>query len=180
MSNRYKGAVISAIQNPGFGYVPRPPSVGGVRPWPVDLQFYVRDDILRMVLPSGREIKYWNPRVAPSSKRPGTLEVTYMTWNSNPKYGALGWVRMATWGSRIYENADQAIAHDILRFAIINLRAAGYPTVLHVYDEIVGEIPQGTGSIEEFESIMATLPPWAQGWPIRAAGGWRGRRYRKG
>lgn len=175
-----EGAVIAAIQNPGFVYAPRPPSVGNIKPWPVDLQFYVRDDILRMVLPSGREIKYWHPRVAPSQKRPGTLEISYMTWNTNPKYGALGWVRMATWGSRVYENADQAIAHDILRYAIINLRAAGYPVVLHVYDEIVGEIPKGTGSIEQFEAIMATLPPWAAGWPIRAAGGWRGRRYRKG
>lgn len=175
-----EGAVIAAIQNPGFVYVPRPPSVGSIKPWPIDLQFYVRDDILRMVLPSGREIKYWNPRVAPSSKRPGTLEISYNTWNTNPKYGALGWVRMATWGSRVYENADQAIAHDILRFAIINLRAAGYPAVLHVYDEIVGEVPHGAGSIEQFETIMATLPLWAQGWPIRAAGGWRGRRYRKG
>lgn len=179
-----EGAVIAAIQNPGFVYIPRPPSVGGVRPWPVDLRFYVRDDILRMVLPSGREIKYWHPRVAPSHKRPGTLEISYMTWNTNPKYGALGWVRMATWGSRVYENADQAIAHDILRYAIVNLRAAGYPVVLHVYDEIVGEIPQGTGSIEQFESIMATLPAWAhtngEPWPIRAAGGWRGKRYRKG
>lgn len=175
-----EGAVIAAIQNPGFVYVPRPPSVGNIKPWPVDLQFYVRDDILRMVLPSGREIKYWHPRVAPSQKRPGTLEISYMTWNTNPKYGALGWVRMATWGSRVYENADQAIAHDILRYAIINLRAAGYPVVLHVYDEIVGEIPKGTGSIEQFEAIMATLPPWAAGWPIRATGGWRGKQYRKG
>lgn len=175
-----EGAVIAAIQNPGHVYVPRVPSVGGIAPWPVDLQFVVRDDILRMVLPSGREIKYWNPRVAASHKRPGSLEITYMTWNSNPKYGPLGWVRMATWGSRIYENADQAIAHDILRFAILNLRAAGYPCVLHVYDEIVCEIPLGTGSIEQYESIMATLPPWAAGWPIRAAGGWRGKRYRKG
>ncbi len=175
-----EGAVISAIQSPGAVFVPRAPSTGEIAPWPVDLQFVVRDDILRMILPSGREIKYWNPRVAPSSKRPGTLEISYMTWNTNPKYGALGWVRMSTWGSRIYENADQAISHDILRYAIVNLRAAGYPTVLHVYDEIVAEIPVGTGSIEEYERIMQTLPPWAAGWPIRAAGGWRGKRYRKG
>lgn len=81
-----------------------------------------------------------------------------MTWNSNPKYGALGWVRMDTWGSRIFENVDQAIAHQILRYAIINLRAAGYPVVLHVYDEIVGEVPIGAGSVEHFESIMGTMP----------------------
>lgn len=175
-----EGAVIAAIQNPGCVYVPVPPSVGGVQPFPVDLRFVVRNDILRMVLPSGREIKYWYPRVAPSSKRPGSLEISYMTWNTNPKYGALGWVRMTTWGSRVYENAVQAICHDILRFAIINLRAAGYAVVLHVYDEIVAEVPQGLGSIEQFEAIMAAMPDWARGWPVRAAGGWRGRRYRKG
>ena len=151
-----------------------------MRPFPVEIGFYVRDDILRMVLPSGREIKYWYPQVAPSTRRPGKLEISYMTWNSNPKYGALGWVRMATWGSRIYENADQAIAHDILRYAIEALRMAGYPTVLHVYDEIVVEVPEGAGSVEQVESIMSTMPPWAAGWPVRASGGWRGKRYRKG
>lgn len=175
-----EGAAIAAIQQPGTYHVPRPPSVGGIAPFPVEIGFYVRDDILRMVLPSGREIKYWNPRLEPSDKRPGQLALSYMTWNSNPKYGALGWVRMATWGSRLYENADQAISHDILRGAILRLRMAGYPTVLHVYDEIVGEIPVGLGSIEEFERLMLPAEQWAAGWPIRAAGGWRGKRYRKG
>jgi len=175
-----EGAVIQAIQQPGVEFVPNPPSTGDTTPFPVQVRFVVRDDILRMTLPSGREIKYHDPRVEHSAKRPGQLAISYMTYNTNPKYGPIGWVRMDTWGSRIFENADQAIAHDILRFAIINLRAAGYPTVLHVYDEIMAEIPTGTGSIEQFEAIMATLPPWAAGWPVRAAGGWRGKRYRKG
>lgn len=175
-----EGAVIAAIQNPGQEFVPVPPSTGDQTPFPVPLRFVVRGGFLRMYLPSGREIKYADPRIEHSSKRPGQLAISYMTWNSNPKYGPLGWVRMDTWGSRIFENADQAIAHDILRYAIINLRAAGYPCVLHVYDEIVAEIPAGTGSIEQYEQIMATLPPWAEGWPVRAAGGWRGKRYRKG
>jgi DNA polymerase len=175
-----EGAVIRAIRSPGTYQVPNPPSVGGITPFPVEIGLYVRDDILRMVLPSGREIKYYEPRLEPSTNRPGTLAISYMTWNTNPKYGPLGWVRMLTWGSRVYENADQAISHDILRGAILRLRAAGYPTVLHVYDEIVGEIPLGTGSVEEFERLMLPTEPWARGWPIRATGGWRGRRYRKG
>lgn len=175
-----EGAVIRAIQSPGTYHLPNAPDDGKTKPFPVEVGFYVRDDILRMVLPSGREIQYREPRLEPSTKRPGTLAISYMTWNTNPKYGMMGWVRMSTWGSRIFENADQAISHDILRYAIINLRAAGYPTVLHVYDEIMGEIPEGLGSLEEFERIMATMPPWAQGWPIRAAGGWRAKRYRKG
>jgi DNA polymerase bacteriophage-type len=174
-----EGAVIRAIQSPGTYQIPNPPSDGQAQPFPVNLGFYVVNDVLHMILPGGRAIKYHSPRLEASDKRPGTLAISYMTWNTNPKYGPVGWVRMSTWGSRIFENADQAIAHDILRFAIINLRAAGYPTVLHVYDEIVVEVPEGLGTIDEVERIMATMPPEASGWPVRATGGWRGKRYRK-
>jgi DNA polymerase len=162
-----EGAVVTAIQYPG--------TVTSMR----SLSFVVRDDILVMTLPSGRPIRYHAPRLEPSRDRPGTLTISYSTWNSNPSMGPLGWVRMRTWGSRIFENAVQAIAHDILRYAILNLRAAGYPTVLHVYDEIVVEVPEGLGSVDEVERIMQIMPPWATGWPIRATGGWRGKRYRK-
>lgn len=175
-----EGAVIRAIQSPGTVHMPLPPSDGSAAPFPAQLSFRVENDVLIMRLPSGREILYHEPRLSPSTKRPGTLAISYMTWNSNPKYGPMGWVRMDTWGSRIFENAVQAVAHDILRGAIIRLRAAGYPTVLHVYDEIVGEVPEGLGTIEEFEHLMLPTEPWAAGWPIRAAGGWRGKRYRKG
>lgn len=182
-----EGAIIAAIKNPGQVYAPVPPSVGGIKPFPVTLQFVVRPyngdplrPVLVMTLPSGREIKYHEPRIGPSVRRPGSLEISYMTWNTNPKYGALGWVRMLTWGSRVYENADQAIAHDLLRGGILRLRAAGYPTVLHVYDEIVAEVAKGFGSIEEFESLMAPVEEYARDWPIRASGGWRGHRFRKG
>ena len=81
------------------------------------------------------------------------------------------------------EFVGQAAARDIQRYAILNLERAGYHVVLHVYDEDVAEVPQGWGSIEELEAIMCRLPAWAtykgRPWPIKAAGGWRGRRYRK-
>lgn len=172
----YEGMAIAAIQNPGAVYNWR-----GVR-------FYMRDTsighALTIRLLSGRELTYHQPRLYPSARRPDELSIVYMGWNSNPKYGAMGWVPIETYGGRLAENIVQATAHDVLRYGILGLRAAGYPTVLHVYDEIVVEVPAGTGSVEEVERIMSTMPPWAYDdvgpWPISAGGGWRGRRYRKG
>jgi DNA polymerase len=142
-------------------------------------QFQVRGDALYLRLVSGRELTYHRPRLAPSTKRSGTYAISYEGWNSNPKNGAVGWIRMDTWGGRLVENIVQATARDIQWHGILNLEKAGYPVVLHVYDEDISEVPEGFGSIEEFEAIMAIMPPWAAGWPIRAKGGWRGKRYRK-
>lgn len=142
-------------------------------------QFQVRGDALYLRLVSGRELTYHRPRLAPSMKRSGTYAISYEGWNSNPKNGAVGWIRMDTWGGRLVENIVQATARDIQWYGILNLEKAGYPVVLHVYDEDISEVPEGFGSIEEFEAIMAIMPPWAAGWPIRAKGGWRGKRYRK-
>jgi len=170
----YEGAAIQAVQYPGLVFEHR-----GIR-------FQVRDDAdpvtrrLMVTLLSGRELTYPRPFLQPSPRWSDQLSLVYWTWNSNPNYGAFGWVPMETYGGRLTENIVQATAHDVLRFAILNLRAAGYPTVLHVYDEIVVEVPHGVGSLEEVERIMAIMPPWAHDWPIRASGGWRGRRYRKG
>jgi len=172
-----EGAFIRAVQNPGMGFWAGPLSFRMTAP-------FGTFDRVKLRLPSGRELTYHQPILTPSQKRPGILAISYMTDNSNPKYGALGWVRMETWGSRIFENAVQAVAHDIMRFARKNLMAAGYFVVQEVYDEAVCEVPKGWGSIEELERIMGTMPPFArfptgEPWPIRASGGWRGRRYRK-
>lgn len=172
----FEGAAVNAIEYPGQVF-----EVAGIK-------FYLKtypdgNTALKVRLLSGRELTYHNPTLVKPTRewvKEWEKAIVYMTWNTNPKYGRMGWVPMSTYAGRLIENIVQAIAHDILRNSIINLRAAGYHTVLHVYDEIVAQIPKGCGSLEEFERIMGTMPAWAQGWPIRASGGWRGRRYRKG
>lgn len=164
----FEGAFVNAIQYPSQVFTSH------------GIKFYMRGDALIIRLLSGRELTYHQPRLWPSDRGAGLLDITYMTWNSNPKYGPVGWVAMKTYSGRIAENIIQATAHDIQRYAIEAQEAAGYPIVLHVYDENIAEVPTGFGSLEEFEAIMSTMPPWAAGWPVRASGGWRGRRYRKG
>lgn len=138
-----------------------------------------------ITLPSGRQLTYHDVTTWATDKPWSPLGITYWGYNTNPKNGPPGWIAIDTWGGRLVENIIQAVANDILRYASHTLEENGYPIVLHVYDEIVSEVPLGFGSIEEFERLMSTLPDWAVyddglPWPIFVDGGWRGRRYRKG
>lgn len=162
-----EGAAVQAILNPGTVFDCR------------GFKWQVREDILYCRLLSGRNLTYHRPRLRPSERRNGTHSISFEGWNSNPKYGAPGWVRMDTYAGKLCENVVQAVARDILANAIVNLERSGYPVVLHVHDEIVSEVPEGFGSVEEFERIMSTMTPWASGWPLKASGGWRAKRYGK-
>lgn len=167
-----EGAFVYACLNPG--------TEAWVRGMRLQRRESATGDAVYIRLLSGRELTYHRPVLSPSSRRPGTYSISYEGNNTNPKNGPVGWIRMETWGGRLVENIVQATARDIQWYGIMALEAAGYPIVLHVYDEDVAEVPEGFGSIEEFERIMSTMPAWAAGWPIKANGGWRGKRYRKG
>lgn len=158
-------AAVAAVQIPGACYTYR------------GITYGVKDDILYCQLLSGRTLAYHSPRLHPDVTPWGksVLKLTYMGRDSLTNR----WVRLDTYGGKLCENTIQATARDILTHAMPALEEAGYPVVLHIHDEVVSEVPTGTGSVEEFEEIMATLPEWAKDWPIKAAGGWRGLRYRK-
>lgn len=169
-----EGMAIMSVLNPGREYAYR-----GVR-------YQVVDDVLYCTLLSGRRLSYHRPRLRKNErdKWGDSLALSFEGWNSNPKKGAPGWVRMDLYGGLLCENVVQATARDILVAAIIRLWHAGYPTVLHVYDEIAAEIAKTFGSREEFCALMGQMPEWARHadgtpWPIWVGGFWRGKRYRK-
>lgn len=146
---------------------------------PNGLVFFNKDDVTYIRLLSGRHIAYHRPRLEHSDRKNSRFAISFDGYNTNPKNGGVGWIRLRTWGGKLVENIVQAVSNDILRHALANLERAGYATVLHVYDEIVAEVPEGFGSVEELERIMTDVPTWAKGWPINADGGWREKSYRK-
>ena len=159
-------AALRAIEQPGLTV---PAAAGRVR-------FRKKGDFLWLVLPSRRPLAYAQPRIEDVETPWGELrpQVTYLGVNSITR----AWERQSAYGGKWTENVVQAFARDLLAAAMVRLEQAGYPIVLTVHDEIVAEVPAGSGSVEEFEAIICQLPDWATGCPVTAEG-WRGLRYRK-
>lgn len=164
-----EGMAISAVMTPGRWF------------WCRSIGYYSTGSALFCRLPSGRDIVYHEPRVDPSVDPLGrsVWALSYMGWNSDSSKGPVGWLRQSVYGGLLAENVTQAVARDIMANGLLNLERAGYYVVFHVHDEAVAEVPAGFGSVDQFEACLTDLPAWCKDWPIRAAGGWRGRRYRK-
>lgn len=142
------------------------------------VSFYYDGEAVYMKLPSGRYITYHKVRLLRDYDRE-TWIINFKGHNSNPVMGGMGWTELTTYGGKLFENLVQATARDIMVNAAVKLHEAGYKIVLRVHDELVAQVPEGWGSVEEFEAIASDMPEWAKGWFVRADGGWRGKRYRK-
>ena len=127
------------------------------------LVFAYERGILFIRLPSGRRLSYIKPRIG--TNRFGGDSITYMGINSAKK-----WDRLETFGGKLTENIVQGTARDLLANALINAANAGYDTVFHVHDEIICEVPNGYGSVDELCKLMCIKPEWADGLPLNADG----------
>ena len=172
-------AMLDAVASPG--------TTTGYR----DLGFQIKDEWLTMILPDGKRLWYYDPKIQmrwPQWHQPAvkeecaTLEcghkkvpqVTYMAY----KFGA--WRRVSTYGGKVMENATQAVSRQLLTYAIERLEGIGFPIVLKVYDEIVGRPKKGFITKEDFEGEMVDplQKTFAASWPI-SADAWIGPRYKK-
>lgn len=124
---------------------------------------------LRIRLPSGRYLCYINPAVDEGG------QITYFGVNQYTRQ----WGRIKTYGGKLIENCTQAFARDILAYNMPTIEAAGYEIVLSVHDELLTETPDTDAfSAQTLGSMMATVPQWARGIPLAAAG-FETTRYRK-
>lgn len=159
---------------------------------------------MTLILPSGRRIFYFQPRIetrvvetgkmirrrsrgmfldgAPEGQWievPETYErkvFTYMGQNQDTGK----WTRLENHGGRFVEQMTQATAREVLAFGMLRLHRKGYRLCAHIHDEAVAEQryddPEHT--LDRMIETLKEPVEWAPGLPLGAAG-WEGRFYRK-
>ena len=128
--------------------------------------FYMDGDALKMKLPSGRCLSYWNARVV--RKEDGRDHIVYEGVNQTTKQ----WTEIETYGGKLVENGIQGIARDCLAETLKRVSAAGYHIVMHVHDEIIVDTPKDIAeeSFEEITELMGISPVWAPGLILKGDG----------
>ena len=134
--------------------------------------FHCRAGALFIELPSGRHLVYIHPRLG--QNRFGGESILY----EGTVQGTGQWGELETYGGKLVENIVQATARDCLAAAMLRLTKAGYKILMHVHDEVVMEVPEDTGSLEDVTKIMAMNEPWEKGL-IKNADGFEDVYYRK-
>ncbi len=124
------------------------------------LTFTCRSGMLFITLPSGRKLAYVKPRIGMNQF--GGESVTYEGIGATKK-----WERIESYGPKFVENIVQAIARDILCYAMKTLRHCSI--VMHIHDELVIEANPRM-SLDAVCELMVRTPPWAKGMLLQAAG----------
>ena len=129
-------------------------------------------DTVQIVLPSGRALTYWAPRVEQVGDRREIAVETYHSGGGGPDSGikavAEGARYSRVWGGKTCENIVQAVAFDLLLASLLRMRDAGLKIAFHVHDEIV--VVAETKDAEDVARMMGDCmmepPEWARGLPL--------------
>lgn len=146
------------------------------------ISFKRNNQCLAMILPSGHRIIYWYARLEEVDTPWGVKKwaVTYYGEDSQKHI----WKRFTAWYGIFAENSVQAIARDIMAYALVALDKRGFSPVLTVHDEAVCQMhmrdfPTPWLAAKSVLDVMLERPEWAPGLPIAAEAS-ADRRYTKG
>lgn len=149
--------------------------------------FEYRKPFLCAILPSGRRLYYYKPKlekkkfisydketgkpkINPKTGEVETYERTvfsYMGLDQNTRK----WVRIDSHGGKMTENLVQAIARDILQLGLFEADRRGYYVVFHVHDEINAEHDEDDWEHDAagLRECMIIRPEWAHDIPLNAS-----------
>jgi DNA polymerase len=132
-----------------------------------------KGNVLRVILPSGRALHYMNPTSVwedATSKKGNSYRKNVLGYDGlNQETHSWGWVE--TRGAKVFENAVQAIARDVIANGIRLSEERGFFPVLHVHDEVAGDVPIDSPlTVKDLEDCLSTPLDWAPGLVLRAEG----------
>jgi len=155
-----EGAAKLAIERPGsVTMVPTPTE---------PIKFTYNGNHLRLKLPSGRVLSYWNAKLQIGMYGP---EISYMTYGSENST-AMGWHRTKTWGGSMVGHITQASAACILRHIVSELFKVGIEPTMLIHDEVVVTAKESEAQqvYDKMGTIMKAPPAWALGLPMQSSG----------
>ncbi|MBV1928578.1 MAG: hypothetical protein KUG81_03595 [Gammaproteobacteria bacterium] len=163
-------ACIDAISNPGNLVWCRRVAVRTV----------MKNRFLEILLPSGRRLRYFQPRVAMVQKPWGPA--TEIQFQGTDTY-TRKWGDTSTYGGKLVENVTQGMAADIMKAGMLRSADRGLNPVMTVHDEVVCYVPTTgpdsfTDPLAELNECLLHKPHTLAGLPLEAEG-WVGVRYRK-
>lgn len=122
-------------------------------------RIYCKSGMLFIDLPSGRRLCYVKPKM--DVNQYGSESVTYEGTSTGK------WTRLESYGPKFVENIVQAVARDILAYAMKTLRHCFI--VGSVHDELIIECSPEV-SLKAVCEQMGRTPPWIEGLLLRADG----------
>jgi len=125
------------------------------------------DHYLKLDLPSGRSMEYWDVR---NETRDDPEGKSYSAIFATTERGSD--TRRIFHGGKLVENVVQATARDAFGEGILNIESAGHKIIWHVHDEVIVECPEAQGD-EVLKDVIRCLTqdiPWAKGLPLAADG----------
>ncbi len=133
-------------------------------------------------LPSGRCLIYRRMAREPRPTAWGKMKMT-LTYEGNifAKGQPGTFVRLSTYGGKLFQNATQAICRDILAAGLIRSQRFGLPIALHVHDEQGIDSPAHLNAEHAELVVKAATDPidWVPGLPVTSSAD-ISHRYRKG
>lgn len=149
------------------------------------LEFQIVKPFLRVGLPSGRSMWYYQLRVEKfeAEGRYGTYMRTNISYMGKHQV-TNQWTRIDSHGGKFIENFVQALARDILGYGMLMAHSLGFYIVGHVHDEIISEEDEDDDyhSLDLLRECMTKaiqkLHEWLKTMPLGAAG-YEGPIYKK-
>lgn len=149
----------AALLNPGREFSVPPTNYVS---WKMD------GDSLCLRLPSGRYLRYWEPRLERAFWEDGRPkdypDLTVLVVKGPFRF------RRTLWHGLAMQNLVCAIEADLLAGGLVNMYEAGLEIDLHVHDSIAGEIAedQAEAALPVFKQCMLAHPNYYAGLPIAA------------